>query len=280
MNNILIHADQYIELNLRECGREKCIPQKAFDFTVKDYHLFHYVVMGEGYLEMGGKKYHLHKGNIFYIPPKEHPVYYPDQNEPWTYCWLGFDGSNAAKYLSESGISIENPIVHDRNDFALKTIFDGIYDRYQEAGFLDLRCLGLAYQIFDILLGLSPTSSDIPLSAKERIVKSGKEFIANNYQFAITVDDIAKSMGVTPNYLANIFSESIGLSPKRYLTNYRMDKACLLLKTKRYKIKEVGKKVGYENQLHFSTEFKKQFGVSPLQYIHGEADEPKEDFEI
>jgi len=280
MNSILTHADQYIELNLRECGREKCISEKSFTFTVKNYHLFHYVIAGEGNFELAGKKYHLHKGNIFYIPPGERPTYYPDPQDPWTYQWLGFDGSNAKKYLEECGINTNNPVAHDRNDFVIKTFFDGIYDRYQEIGFLDLKCLGLSYEMFDLLMSLSPKSTDQPVSAKERIVKGGREFIANNYQFAITVDDIANSMGVTPNYLANVFSELGGLSPKRYLTNFRMDKACLLLKTGKYKIKDVGKMVGYDNQLHFSTEFKKQIGMSPLEFERRESQLGFVDFEI
>ncbi len=266
MNPQLCHADQYIELNLRECGREKCIPDKVFSFTVKNYHLFHYVVAGEGFLEMAGQKYALKKGHIFYVPPGVQPLYYPSKEDPWTYIWLGFNGSSSGKFLSESGITKDTPIVKDRNDLVLKGLFEDIFERYQTSGFLDLKCLGLAYQIFDALLCMSPKRSEAPLNSKQRLINETKDFVANNYQFAITIDDIASSVGVTPNYLANIFASELSTSPKRYLTDFRMEKACLLLKTQGYKVKEIGLLVGYKNQLHFSSEFKKNLGVSPLEY--------------
>ncbi len=268
MNALVAHADQYIEFNLRECGREKCIPDKVFSFTVKNYHLFHYIVSGEGYLEMNHQKYHLKKGQLFYVPPGIQPLYYPDKEDPWTYLWLGFNGTSSSTFLSEAGISLESPIIKDKSDLEIKAFFEGIYERYQASGYLDLKCLGLAYQMIDALIALSPKRAETALSSKERIVRETKDFVANNYQFAISIDDIASSVGVTPNYLANIFAAELHCSPKRYLTQFRMDKACLLLKTKTHKIKEISLLVGYKNQLHFSSEFKKNIGVSPLDYRH------------
>ena len=61
-------------------------------------------------------------------------------------------------------------------------------------------------------------------------------------------------------------------SPKEYLTTVRMEQAKKMLSTHRYKIKEVGKFVGYKNQLHFSSEFKKYTGKSPLQYSKSNED--------
>jgi AraC-like DNA-binding protein len=74
-------------------------------------------------------------------------------------------------------------------------------------------------------------------------------------------------VGVTPNYLANIFAKFEHTSPKRFLTEVRMKNAGLLLKTGAYRIADVGKKVGYPDQLHFSSEFRKFYGLSPLNYV-------------
>jgi AraC-like DNA-binding protein len=72
--------------------------------------------------------------------------------------------------------------------------------------------------------------------------------------------------------LANIFQKNVNISPKQYLIDTRMARAKLLLKTKQYKIKDVSRMVGYKNQLHFSNEFKRYYGVSPLNYENKELD--------
>jgi len=265
MKNCLLTADKYIELSLHECGREKCISNKVFHFTPKEYHLFHYVVSGKGYFEINGNMYPLKRGCIFYVPPHVVPHYYPDKEDPWQYIWLGYSGSNAKKYLDMIGLSIDNPVFRDTADYQLKYVFEELYETYSDLGYLDIRCLGMAYQIFGQMISCGK-AEEKSLNCKSKHINGAKDFINNNYQLCISINDIANSVGVSPNYLANIFNEVESSSPKKYLTKVRMEKACLLLKTGGYKIKEVGSMVGYKNQLHFSGEFKKNIGVSPLEY--------------
>jgi AraC-like DNA-binding protein len=263
----LLDASSYIELSLFECGRERCIPEKEFDFTVKTYHLVHYVAAGKGNLWISGKLYRLHRGDIFYVPPGCHPHYTPDHDDPWTYLWLGFDGSNAKAYLQMMRLSEENPVLHD-DEHRYKEFFDAIYNEYISKGYFDLFCLGQAYALFGALCENAPGQTG-NLSLTEGHIKAAKEFILNNFQFRITVEDIAHNVGVTSNYLANIFAKYEHSSPKKYLTEVRMKNATIFLKTGVYRVNEVGRKVGYQNQLHFSNEFKKHFGTSPINYLKG-----------
>ena len=259
-------AKRYIELNLHECGREICIPEKDFVYSRKEYHLFHFIVSGRGVLEINGTTYHLKTNTIFYIPPHGDAKYYPDRQDPWTYIWLGFSGSNAEEYMSLMGLSINNPVIVDEQH-RYRFYFDSIHNIYSTKCHLDMSCLGLAYQLFSqIIQDRSKIGNAV--SHKGSYILGAKEFILNNFQFSISIDDIANNVGVTPNYLANVFAKSEHMSPKQYLIKVRMDKACILLETGRYKVKDVTKMVGYKNQLHFSNEFKKQKGVSPLAYMN------------
>ena len=48
-----------------------------------------------------------------------------------------------------------------------------------------------------------------------------------------------------------------------------MDQAAKLLDAHTFSVKEVAARVGYENPLNFSTEFRKWFGISPRSYRDG-----------
>lgn len=259
-------ASTYIELNLKECGREICIPEKAIVFSKKKYHLFHYVVSGKGYFELGKKRYVIRKGMVFYIPPDSDAKYAPDKENPWTYVWIGFSGANVNSFLLRAGISNINPIYKDDEKKNLRRFFDGIYNEYEQSGYLNVSCLGLAYELFGAFLKFSKEESKA-YSQSDSYVMSTKTFIENNYQFDVKMYDVANSVGVSPNYLTNLFHKKMGVSPKRYLTQVRMQKAEVYLLTNQYKIKEVAKLTGYKNQLHFSNEFKKYYHISPQAYV-------------
>jgi AraC-like DNA-binding protein len=260
-------AKNYIELSLWECGREICIPNKIFHFTSKTYHLFHYVTAGKGSFELNGKSYKIHKGMIFYIPPHGDPHYSPDPEDPWAYEWLGFDGAMAASFLKLSGISSQDPVFFDET-MALKSYFDAIFNEYSSKGKLDLYCLGQAYCLFSSLIS-HHGGKEASLTSKETHLTAAKDFILNNYQFDISVNDVASNVGVTPNYLAAVFQELEHSSTKSYLTQVRMAKAKLLLATGQYRIKDVAEMVGYKNQLHFSSQFHKYYGKTPSEMLGG-----------
>ena len=93
-----------------------------------------------------------------------------------------------------------------------------------------------------------------------------EEYIANNYQFALTVKQIADSLGLAPNYLANIFDQVLGISPKQYLISYRIDKACELLLMTDLPVAEIAARVGYTDPFYFATAFRKERKQSPREY--------------
>lgn len=97
-------------------------------------------------------------------------------------------------------------------------------------------------------------------------IKEAINFIEQNFQNNITVEDIASVCGINRSYFGKIFRKSIGRSPQEFLMNYRMVKATELLKLTSLSIAEIGSAVGYENQLHFSRAFKTIYGISPRQW--------------
>jgi len=261
-----LHADACKDLSLFECGKEKCCPVKDIVSYAKKYHVLHFVLNGKGYLELFGSRYELNKGDFFYIPPMAEAHYYPDAKDPWTYTWFGFGGDLGEQFLRICGISSQEPIFRKIHDNSLNDDFNELVYTYNHVGYLDLKCLGYVFIIFSVMIDHCNVVAPKTLTPKESHVKEAKEFIAYNFQFPITVQNIADSVNLTTNYLSNIFQETLGMSPKQYLTKYRMERACVMLADGRLKIKDVAFRVGYKNQLHFSGEFKKIKGLSPKFY--------------
>lgn len=99
-----------------------------------------------------------------------------------------------------------------------------------------------------------------------RIVAEVEEYVAQNYGQAITVEELARNVYLSPNYLRAVFKEKTGMTIHECITKYRMEKAASLLKNGRYKVKEIGRETGYENESYFCSSFYKYYGVSPKEY--------------
>jgi Response regulator containing CheY-like receiver domain and AraC-type DNA-binding domain len=100
-----------------------------------------------------------------------------------------------------------------------------------------------------------------------RVVNQILEYIKENYDKDISLNELSKQIYLTPNYLSTILSQSTGENFMEYLTKYRIEKAKLLLNQGKHKVYEVGDMVGYKNPDYFRRVFKEYVGVSPSEYV-------------
>ena len=98
-----------------------------------------------------------------------------------------------------------------------------------------------------------------------------KEYLDQNFTSPITLDSLSETVYISKHYLSHLFKEQTGISPIKYLTSKRMEKACELLSETELPVSEVSKAVGYENPLYFSQVFKRVYGISPVKYRMGRA---------
>ncbi|TCT16246.1 two-component system response regulator YesN [Natranaerovirga pectinivora] len=97
-------------------------------------------------------------------------------------------------------------------------------------------------------------------------VKEICEFIEENYNSKINLDDIANAAGFSKYHISRIFKQHMGTTIIDYLTQKRINKARELLKEGNYSIKQISSMVGYSDPNYFTWTFKKIEGVSPVKY--------------
>lgn len=103
--------------------------------------------------------------------------------------------------------------------------------------------------------------------SKGYAVKRILNYINENYEDKISLDQIAHNMYLSPVYVSKIFKEETGESPINYLIKVRLEKARVILENDTSgSIKNIANAVGYEDVYHFSKLFKKYYGFSPLNY--------------
>lgn len=86
-----------------------------------------------------------------------------------------------------------------------------------------------------------------------------------------TVESLAAAAGMSRSAFALRFKELLGQTPLDYVTDWRMQKALVLLKGNDKKLIEVAQSVGYESDAAFNKAFKRIVGVTPGEYRQGAA---------
>ncbi|HJX08052.1 MAG TPA: AraC family transcriptional regulator [Actinomycetota bacterium] len=81
-----------------------------------------------------------------------------------------------------------------------------------------------------------------------------------------TVSELAHEAAVSRSLLDQRFRDVLGLSPIRYLTEWRMHLATELLDSTDHTVAQIGKRTGYDSQEAFSRAFKRRMGSSPSRW--------------
>ena len=93
------------------------------------------------------------------------------------------------------------------------------------------------------------------------------EFLNENYMQELSMEQIAAFTGRSLATFKRDFKKISSLTPQKWLINKRLEMAYIKLKEEKKKAQEVCTEVGFKNLSHFSTAFKKQYGIPPTE-IH------------
>ena len=100
-----------------------------------------------------------------------------------------------------------------------------------------------------------------------RAIRRALNFIAKHYRETVFLEELARNSCLSPGRFSEIFMEFSGISPVRYLNNFRMKKAEELLRYSEMSVTEIAAYLGFQSIHYFSRAFKKHQGCSPRRYI-------------
>lgn len=256
------------ELYLCYWGKERCAPLHSFGPGVRDIYKIHFVHAGRGIVRAEGVTHELTAGQAFLAYPERVIFYQADETDPWTYSWIGFCGDQAAEILSRTRLSPAAP-VFPMDTRLMPQLYELLNEAEGNAATRDLRLQALLHEFLTLLVELtlaSGQSAPNRMQPKDAYIHRCLDFLHGHYSEEITVGQLAAIVGLDRKYLSVLFKRATGIPPQQYLLNYRMEKACGLLRKGHYSIGEVARSVGYQDALLFSKMFKKTVGVSPSDY--------------
>ena len=101
-------------------GYEQCDPGHSFGPATRNHYLFHYILSGTGTLMADNAKgetqtYSVKSGQGFMIFPGQINTYIADEQLPWEYMWIEFDGLRVKEALSVTDLCKDAPVYHSHS---------------------------------------------------------------------------------------------------------------------------------------------------------------------
>lgn len=107
-----------------------------------------------------------------------------------------------------------------------------------------------------------------PLVAKsrDRRVQMVRVLLEDSFHRKLGLRDMSARVNLSPWRLAHLFKAETGMSPQRYLTLVRLQRAKTHLETSFLSIQQIAVAVGIPNPSQFTKSFKAAYGMTPVEY--------------
>ena len=233
-----------------------------------------YVYSGEMVLDNGKEQIHVGKGECVYIPRDHHITMYKRTADGERYCgiFLNFTRNFLREMYARMGKNRVSPHTPKLDAGAIKlpntaeitSLFASMtpyFDRNVKPmdDFMNLKLQEGLLALFHIDERFVPTLFDFSEPWKIDIL----EFLNENYMYEFSQEELAHYTGRSLATFKRDFRKVSDLTPEKWLIRKRLEVAYALMKEGGRKVADVYAEVGFKNPSHFSTAFKKQYGIPP-----------------
>ena len=207
-------------------------------------YAMNYVYSGEMILDDGKEQIHIGKGECVYIPRDHRITLYKKPCNGEKYCGIFLNFTR--HFLREMYTTLAQHKI-PANTPKLKP---GVIKLPMQEGLLALLHIDTRF---------APTLFDFNEPWKIDIL----DFMDKNYMHEFTMEELAHYTGRSLSTFKRDFKKISDLTPEKWLIRKRLEAAYSMIQHDGQKITDVYAKVGFKNQSHFSTAFKKQYGIAP-----------------
>ncbi|MBD3243031.1 MAG: helix-turn-helix domain-containing protein [Chitinivibrionales bacterium] len=235
--------------------------------------LRHSVYAGDCYVILPGDEHTYRSTSKLWIT---NVLFYPEILEPYRETLLACPGFR--RFFTTEPLFREESSFRHKLHFSLSNqqrmtvLLDELEREQRERGdAYQVTCAGLFMQIVVLLSRAFDRTFETgnvrrQFEGKDDLVSAAIAYLEKNYTADMRVEDIARSVFISPSRLSHVFKETTGISLFDYLTRTRIDRACRLLTETDQSITSIAFSLGYHDAAYFTRLFSKNTGLSPSAY--------------
>lgn len=230
-----------------------------------DYQII-YIYQGQILAEVDGIERIIPEGNVILYRPHEKQKYSFFADHPTLHCWFHFSGAGCDEILAQAGFGEGSVLPIGKNkqlvDIIQKLETEG---RLQKEGY-KLLCRGYLLEFFALFMRTKHYRNDPAALRNMMMIENICTVIHQELDKTHSLTFFADHCHLSVSRFSHVFKDVMGVSPREYINNAKLEKAALLLVSTYLRISEIAQKTGYHDQNHFTKVFKQKTGWTPTQY--------------
>ena len=256
---------------------EELFPIRTFRFIVcntlppgnetrvrnRKYPVLFYMLNGEIEIEEDGSVVRLGTGDFYFLDMGTSQVYRNLSPENTYMNVIGFNFTDPDTRIRDLGLPRQG-------SFLSTPVASGLFHKLhhcwmeQKPGYR-LQVLSLFFHILYHNSVSSPQRTEIP-SEYNRLQGVVRYIYDNCFTSDLTVEDLCRICNYSPTHLRKLFVKFFQMPPTKYIRHIKLEFAKNMLVLSHKSISQVAREAGYRDIAHFDRVFKKETGVTPLEY--------------
>ncbi len=237
------------------------------DQTKLEDHLLIYCVKGGGIIQISKDMVPFRQNQYCIIPEGFIFKIQTDDSDPSVFFTCKFNGEKSK--IMEKDFTVVRDLIPSVNNLVANRImlFDELFSNLTRGFYnANFKYINLTFgHLLATFIYASKTSDDFLEEQNPGITKA-IQFMEQNLDKKLSLNEIADEAGYSPTYLTTLFRKKTGYSPLSYFSHLKITKASEYLDYSKLKIKEISFMMGYTDPYYFSKDFQKKIGFSPRNY--------------
>lgn len=229
--------------------------------------VFLYIYEGSGWFASAHcKKTRVKAGDMCLIFPNEWHSYAPDKETGWAEAWIGCKGTIPQQWIDNGFFTPDNAVLNIGMNNQLLDYFNRAYEvarqqspAYQQmlAGYVGMisstvysACRGLPYKCSPVI----------------KNINRAKRFMHDNICENISMEEVARYVGIGYSKFRKDFKQITGLSPNQYFIEMKLERSKTMLLNEEISCKEVAFSLGFDSPPYFTKVFRSHTGLTPQEF--------------
>ena len=219
-----------------------------------------------------GQLFHLHEHDLILYGPGQFHTQFVPMGESCSYATIIFDMDIIAQDDPVCVDSILNKsFPYNKKLYTLIKTF--INESSTQLPYMNSLMLCLLQEIIIRLLQSEFTGEkeDKPVTEvrqyyQDTILQKILDYINSNITKPLTIAEICQAFSLSRSSLQILFKENLNQTPKKYISELKLEKSCELLRENKYTVSEISLMLGFNSIHYFSRAFTQKYGISPSEY--------------
>lgn len=248
-----------------------------FNITENTVHWHNYfeieiIVNGSFTHKLNNKKYHYSRGDVCILNYFDFHTHIAESNEPILAYNINFDEYAISGEISNILLNQNQPLICHFEEDDFQRLLSNIETLIAETDSPDdqLKLPLLSASFNNVLISILRKCLNNEQTGNNNhfhsYIHKAISIAKSHFRENIPLVDLAKMVGLTPNYLGSLFKKKFKMTYTEYIRDLRLKHAKNLLTHSDSSIEFIALNSGFQTSSYFVQCFKKRFGITPKQY--------------